>query len=272
MSKGTILYVGNYELPDKNAAAHRVMANGKIQQIGTPTDVYNEPVNAFVADFIGESNIIDGIMLKDCLVQFDGCEFTCVDKGFPANEEVDVVLRPEELRLAGEVLLRDLAGEPVVERHVAMLRIPDRIAEEDPLIAPAVRVNPLRDVRGLPRDMDRHHDVIRRDRALRPEEILVLPRVADLPDRLADEFAELVVGEPGRGRHLARQRRMAVLELALEGHAGLRIDLEVAVEDEGDDEIAHAVGMSRRAPFACSCHVALSTPLAIPQDPRGVQL
>ncbi len=74
-----------------------VMANGKIQQIGTPTDIYNEPVNAFVADFIGESNIIDGVMLDDYSVRFAGHTFECLDKGFDRNEAVDVVVRPEDV-------------------------------------------------------------------------------------------------------------------------------------------------------------------------------
>ena len=74
-----------------------VMANGKIQQIGSPTDIYNEPENAFVADFIGESNIIDGIMLDDYRVKFSGQEFVCLDKGFEKNEPVDVVIRPEDV-------------------------------------------------------------------------------------------------------------------------------------------------------------------------------
>ncbi len=74
-----------------------VMANGKIQQIGTPTDIYNEPVNAFVADFIGESNIVDGIMREDFAVQFSGHTFHCLDKGFRKNEPVDVVVRPEDV-------------------------------------------------------------------------------------------------------------------------------------------------------------------------------
>ena len=74
-----------------------VMDLGKIQQIGTPTDIYNEPQNAFVADFIGESNIIDGIMVKDGLVKICGKEFECVDSGFATNEPVDVVIRPEDV-------------------------------------------------------------------------------------------------------------------------------------------------------------------------------
>ena len=74
-----------------------VMANGKIQQIGTPIDIYNEPVNAFVADFIGESNIIDGVMLEDYNVKFAKHTFNCLDKGFEKNEPVDVVIRPEDV-------------------------------------------------------------------------------------------------------------------------------------------------------------------------------
>ena len=74
-----------------------VMNKGKIQQIGTPQDIYNEPKNAFVADFIGESNILDGVMLEDCLVKFFGRKFVCVDKGFEKNEPVDVVIRPEDV-------------------------------------------------------------------------------------------------------------------------------------------------------------------------------
>lgn len=74
-----------------------VMADGKIQQIGSPTDIYNEPENAFVADFIGESNIIDGIMLEDYKAKFSGQIFDCLDKGFLKNEAVDVVIRPEDV-------------------------------------------------------------------------------------------------------------------------------------------------------------------------------
>ncbi len=74
-----------------------VMKEGTIQQIGTPTDIYNEPKNAYVADFIGESNIIDGIMKKDCLVNILDTDFECVDTGFSENEDVDVVIRPEDI-------------------------------------------------------------------------------------------------------------------------------------------------------------------------------
>ena len=74
-----------------------VMSDGRIQQIGTPTDIYNEPKNAFVADFIGESNIVDGIMREDFKVTFSGHTFECVDKGFEKNEPVDVVVRPEDV-------------------------------------------------------------------------------------------------------------------------------------------------------------------------------
>lgn len=74
-----------------------VMNDGDIQQIGSPTDIYNEPGNRFVAEFIGDSNIIEGHMIKDFLVEFDGVRFECVDKGFKDNEEIEVVLRPEDL-------------------------------------------------------------------------------------------------------------------------------------------------------------------------------
>ena len=74
-----------------------VMNKGKIQQIGTPQDIYNEPENAFVADFIGESNILDGVMKKDFVAEFSGHVFECLDKGFLENEKVDVVVRPEDV-------------------------------------------------------------------------------------------------------------------------------------------------------------------------------
>ncbi len=74
-----------------------VMNEGQIQQIGTPIDIYNEPENRFVAQFIGESNIIEGIFVKDYLVEFDGKQFECVDKGFDDGQDVDIVLRPEDL-------------------------------------------------------------------------------------------------------------------------------------------------------------------------------
>ena len=74
-----------------------VMDRGRIQQIGTPEDIYNEPKNAFVADFIGESNILDGIMRADYVVEFFGRKFRCLDKGFAPDEPVDVVIRPEDV-------------------------------------------------------------------------------------------------------------------------------------------------------------------------------
>ena len=79
-----------------------VMSNGRIQQIGTPIDIYNEPTNAFVADFIGESNIVDGIMLRDRKVSFSGHVFDCVDEGFAPKEAVDVVIRPEDVDIVPE--------------------------------------------------------------------------------------------------------------------------------------------------------------------------
>ena len=79
-----------------------VMKSGVIQQIGTPEDIYNEPKNSFVADFIGESNILDGVMIKDFLIEFAGKKFKCVDKGFELNEKVDVVIRPEDINILPE--------------------------------------------------------------------------------------------------------------------------------------------------------------------------
>ena len=75
------------------------MNQGYIQQIGTPEDIYNEPQNAFVADFIGDSNILDGIMIEDRLVEIRGAKFECVDVGFGKNKPVDVVIRPEDIDL-----------------------------------------------------------------------------------------------------------------------------------------------------------------------------
>ncbi|MCM1042747.1 MAG: ABC transporter ATP-binding protein [Corallococcus sp.] len=76
-----------------------VMKDGVIQQIGTPTQIYDEPANAFVADFIGESNIFSGIMLKDYCVEFCDHSFECVDKGFKKNEPIDVIIRPEDIKI-----------------------------------------------------------------------------------------------------------------------------------------------------------------------------
>ncbi|MGN0092289.1 MAG: ABC transporter ATP-binding protein [Alistipes sp.] len=79
-----------------------VMSEGNIQQIGTPTDIYNEPTNSFVADFIGESNILNGMMIKDYEVSFIGHTFECVDKGFGEHTEVDVVVRPEDIYIIAQ--------------------------------------------------------------------------------------------------------------------------------------------------------------------------
>ncbi|MCF7930298.1 MAG: ATP-binding cassette domain-containing protein [Acholeplasmataceae bacterium] len=79
-----------------------VMNHGEILQIGTPEDIYNEPANTFVAKFIGESNIIQGIMKDDFLVHFDGLDYICVDKGFARNENVDIVIRPEDIDIVAE--------------------------------------------------------------------------------------------------------------------------------------------------------------------------
>ena len=76
-----------------------VMNNGKIEQSGTPLDIYDEPINRFVADFIGESNIVNAIMLDDYLVEIYGKEYECVDAGMPKNKKVDVVIRPEDITI-----------------------------------------------------------------------------------------------------------------------------------------------------------------------------
>ena len=80
-----------------------VLDDGNIRQVGTPTDIYNEPQNAFVADFIGESNILNGKMIKDKLVEFAGHEFECVDEGFGENVDVDVVVRPEDIYITSKL-------------------------------------------------------------------------------------------------------------------------------------------------------------------------
>lgn len=76
-----------------------VLNEGKIQQSGTPIDIYDEPINRFVADFIGESNIVDGVMIQDYLVEINGKQFSCVDGGMSPNEPVDIVIRPEDLEI-----------------------------------------------------------------------------------------------------------------------------------------------------------------------------
>lgn len=88
-----------------------VMDKGKIQQIGTPEDIYNEPVNAFVADFIGESNIVDAIMLDDYTVTFGGVKFKCLDKDFDKNEFVEAVVRPEDIQIVKPGASASLTGK-----------------------------------------------------------------------------------------------------------------------------------------------------------------
>lgn len=88
-----------------------VMREGVIQQIGTPAQIYNEPENSFVADFIGESNILNGVMIEDCLVEFAGHRFECVDKGFSPNEMVDVVVRPEDIYIFEKLEAAQFSGQ-----------------------------------------------------------------------------------------------------------------------------------------------------------------
>ena len=92
-----------------------VLDKGVIQQIGSPVDIYNEPQNAFVANFIGESNIVDGVMHNDFDVEFCGKRFECVDKGFKKDEEVEVVIRPEDISMvsADEGMLRGIVKSSI---------------------------------------------------------------------------------------------------------------------------------------------------------------
>ena len=105
-----------------------VMKDGDILQVGTPQDIYNEPKNAFVADFIGESNIIGGVMHADCLVEFAGQKFKCVDTGFGRLERVDVVIRPEDIKVVSperapitgvveSVIFKGVHFEMIVDAH-----------------------------------------------------------------------------------------------------------------------------------------------------------
>ena len=119
-----------------------IMKDGNIQQIGSPTDIYNEPVNRYVANFIGESNIVDGVMIKDYKVMFEDRQFDCVDAGFGTNEKVDVVIRPEDLdivpvkqgKLRGIVrstLFKGVHYETVVETKAGTSITVEMIVSED---------------------------------------------------------------------------------------------------------------------------------------------
>ncbi len=123
-----------------------VMKDGEIQQIGSPTDIYNEPVNEYVANFIGESNIIDGVMVKDYEVVFEDKHFECVDYGFDENEAVDIVIRPEDLdivprekgKLKGivrSVLFKGVHYETIVEtRKGTSITVKMRVSDEKPVV------------------------------------------------------------------------------------------------------------------------------------------
>lgn len=117
-----------------------VMNNGKIEQIGSPTDIYNEPANAFVADFIGEANIINGIMLDDYSVSFLNAEFECLDTGFGKNKPIDVVIRPEDIdvippenaKISGKVISTVFKGvhyEMTVDCNGCMLLIHSTVSQ-----------------------------------------------------------------------------------------------------------------------------------------------
>ena len=103
------------------------MKDGKIQQFGTPTDIYDEPVNRFVADFIGESNIVEGKMVEDFVVNIYGQDFECVDAGIPSGKNVEVVIRPEDISLIEEtkgylkLLLIQCYLEAFIMKFVALI-------------------------------------------------------------------------------------------------------------------------------------------------------
>ena len=110
-----------------------ILKDGDIEQVGSPTEVYNEPINQYCARFIGDSNIIDGVMKKDNLVNFDDVDYECVDYGFSENEPVDIVIRPEDIDIVarnrgllnGEVksvLFKGVHYEVIVEHPLVHLR------------------------------------------------------------------------------------------------------------------------------------------------------
>lgn len=123
-----------------------VMRDGEIQQIGTPTDIYNEPKNRYVARFIGESNIVDGIMLEDYKVSFEDKVFNCVDYGFAKNEQVDVVIRPEDLDIVSpsqgllrgivkSVLFKGVHYETIVETKSGTgIKVRMYVSEDKPVV------------------------------------------------------------------------------------------------------------------------------------------
>ncbi len=127
------------------------MKDGEIQQVGTPEDIYNEPINEYVANFIGESNIVDGIMTKDYEVMFEDKKFTCVDFGFKPNEKVDVVIRPEDLdivpksqgKLRGivkSVLFKGVHYEIIVEtKSGTSITVQMHVSDDRPVINESAR-------------------------------------------------------------------------------------------------------------------------------------
>ena len=128
-----------------------VMKDGEIQQIGSPTDIYNEPINAYVANFIGESNIVDGVMLNDYEVMFEDKKFKCVDFGFKKDEKVDVVIRPEDLDIVSKekgklkgivksVLFKGVHNEIVVEtKSGTSISVLMYVSDDRPVINEAAR-------------------------------------------------------------------------------------------------------------------------------------
>jgi spermidine/putrescine transport system ATP-binding protein len=188
-----------------------VMDHGRIQQIGTPEDIYNEPKNAFVADFIGESNILDGVMLEDYSVKFFGRKFTCVDSGFDKNEPVDVVIRPEDVeivptgegQLTGTVTAVTFKGvhyDTIVDFHGFKWLIQ------------TTKYNPVGSVIGIRLDPDDIHIMHRSeysglygDYSSYSEEYDELNDPALYPENISEEVQEIPVAESGEQEGRSRE-------------------------------------------------------------------
>ena len=161
--------------------------------------------------------------------------------------------------------IRDFSRQPVVNRHIVVRVVVDGVAEEDALVAPAVRIHALRNVRRLLREVESDLYVVSADGIGAAPLVAVVIGVADLRDCLMGELGEFFILEMMSRRDLAGQGGERVFQLALETDACVRVPFEVAVENVGDDEVAGAVGMSDGAVFRClNVHVCLC-----PQHPAG---
>lgn len=177
------------------------------------------------------------------------------------HDLVDLVVPERDLRLdvqsgvSGiEQMFPDLPGKPPVLRHELCFRRVDRHAVEDALVSPAVRIHTLGDVRGLPPDVLRDYQIIAADDVLPAEPLLVGGGVADLIDGGSDECGDVLRRKVRRAGDLAAQRHEVVLDLDLKRETRVRVAFDVAVEDEGRDEVREFVRMSGRHPFRSLIH------------------